>query len=80
MHYGMKVANPNEYVCYTKNGCVQITQLCLDRLQISLQSIQDPSVQVISNQVKQISTPQAFMEFCVCIYTWDRDHDHNDII
>lgn len=20
------------------------------------------------------------MEFCVYIYTWDRDHDHNDII
>lgn len=32
MHYGMKVANPSEYVCYTKNGCVQITRSCLDRL------------------------------------------------
>lgn len=80
MHYGMKVANPNEYVCYTKNGCVQVTKPCLDRLQISLQSVQSEDVRVIQHQVQQISTPQAFMEFCVCIYTWDKARDHAGII
>lgn len=76
----MKVANPNEYVCYAKNDYVQITSHCLERLQIEPQSVDYASVQVIQNQVRQISTPLAFMEFFVAVYTWERDGNHEDVI